>query len=109
MDESDPSTVALRDGRTLAYAEYGAPDGPRCSPLTASSVPGYSGRSVTTPGTRDHADPFDEAVLDATKSVPGVARGARPTTSRWSAATGGSTPGSSPSESTCTTAVPTRP
>ena len=157
MDESVPSTLALPDGRTLAYAEYGDPDGTpvfgfhgvigsrlfwslcddaatdRGIRLVAPDRPGFGGSdfqrgrelldwpvdvraladhlgidrfgvagfsgggphalacahslpervrgvslvsAVTPPETRDHADPFNEAVLSATKSVPGFSAAA---------------------------------
>jgi pimeloyl-ACP methyl ester carboxylesterase len=157
MDESDPSTLALPDGRDLSYAEYGDPDGipvfafhgvigsrllwslcddaaaERGIRLVAPDRPGFGGSdfqrgrdlldwpadvcaladhlgverfgvvgfsgggphalacahthparvrgvslvsTVTPPETRDRADPFNEAVLDATKSVPGFSEAA---------------------------------
>jgi len=152
LTNSDLSLISLPDGRTLAYAEYGDPDGTpvfafhgvigsrllwslcddaatdRGVRLVAPDRPGFGGSdfqrgralvdwpgdvcaladhlgidrfgvvgfsgggphalacahsvservrgvslvsTVTPPETREHADPFNEAVLDATKSVPG--------------------------------------
>lgn len=157
MDQSDPSTVTLPDGRTLSFAEYGDPDGTPvfafhgvvgsrllwslCDDvatdhgirLVAPDRPGFGGSdfqrgrdlldwpsdvstladhldiqrfgvvgfsgggphalacahrlsarvravslvsTVTPPETRDRADPFNEAVLEATKSVPGFSEAA---------------------------------
>jgi len=157
MHESDPSTVALTDGRRLSFAEYGDPNGTpvfafhgvigsrlfwslcdddaakrgirlvaperpgfgysdfqrdrdlldwpadvraladhldverfgvvgfsgggphalACAHLLPARVRGVSLVStVTPPETREHADPFNEAVLDATKSVPGFSEAA---------------------------------